>query len=96
MSVPGSPPKIISRPPAKFEAYEYSYPVRVRDADNDRLTFSLEKPPEGMSIDRRSGKITWPLTGVQPGKYEVKIVVRDSEGGEDRQEFVLTLGEPKG
>lgn len=95
MPVPGAPPKIISKPPASFEALEYSYQVKVQDPDNDRLSFSLETPPSGMTISR-GGKITWPLSGVQPGKYEVKILVRDPEGGEDRQEFVLTLGEPKG
>lgn len=91
MSVPGSSPKIVSKPPASFETLEYSYQVKVKDPDNDQLTFSLDRPPQGMTITR-SGKITWPLTGVQPGKYEVKILVRDPEGGEDRQEFVLTLG----
>mgnify|MGYP001058423046 CR=1 FL=1 len=95
MPVPGAPPKIVSKPPASFEALEYSYQVKVKDPDNDRLTFSLEKPPQGMSITK-GGKITWPLTGVKAGKYEVKILVRDPEGGEDRQEYVLNLGEPKG
>jgi len=94
MPVPGAPPKIVSKPPATFEALEYSYQVNVKDPDNDRLTFSLESPPPGMTMTKQ-GRITWPLTGVLPGKYEVKIVVRDPEGGEDRQEFVLTLGEPK-
>ena len=95
MPVPGAPPKIVSKPPASFEAYEYSYQVRVKDPDNDKLVFSLDNPPKGMTIGKRSGKITWPLTGVQAGNYDVKIVVRDPEGGEDRQEYVLTLGTPK-
>jgi len=95
LTVSNAPPKIVSQPPATFEAFEYSYQVKVQDPDNDQLTFSFENPPPGMTISK-TGKITWPLSGVQPGKYEIKILVRDPEGGEDRQEFVLTLGEPKG
>jgi hypothetical protein len=94
--MPNLPPQIVSTPPASFEAVEYSYQVKARDPDGDRLTFSLESPPAGMTINSATGRITWPLTGVTPGKYQVKILVRDPQGGEDRQEFVLTLGEPKG
>lgn len=93
-AVTGSAPTIVSRPPTRFEAMEYSYQVKAEDPDKEQLTFSLDNPPQGMTIDPASGKIFWPLTGVQPGKYEVKIVVRDPEGGEDRQEYELTLGVP--
>lgn len=94
-AVTGSAPTIVSKPPAKFEAMEYNYQVKAEDPDKDQLTFVLDNPPQGMAIDPTTGRLSWPLAGVQPGKYEVKIVVRDSEGGEDRQEYDLTLGAPK-
>lgn len=95
-SQPNLPPRIVSTPPPKFETLEYTYQVKANDPDRDKLTFSLEAPPKGMLVNKGTGKITWPLTGVAPGKYVVKIVVRDPAGGEDRQEFELTLGEAGG
>jgi len=41
-----------------------------------------------------TGLVTWPLTGVKPGVYPVKIVISDPEGAEVTQEFNLTLGTP--
>lgn len=94
-AVTGSAPKIVSSPPAQFEARVYNYQVQAEDIDNDKLTFALEAAPAGMNIDAATGLISWPLTGVQPRSYEVKIVVRDPDGGEDRQQYELVLGEPK-
>ncbi|TLM68954.1 MAG: hypothetical protein FDZ69_01780 [Deltaproteobacteria bacterium] len=94
-AVAGSAPKIVSQPPASFEALSYTYQVKAEDPDNDPLIFALDTPPQGMTIDSATGLVSWPLTGVQPGKYEVRIVVRDPEGGEDRQEYAITLGAPK-
>lgn len=93
-AVTGSAPTIVSKPPSRFETVEYIYQVKAEDPDKEQLTFALDNPPQGMSIDPTAGRISWPLTGVQPGKYEIKIVVRDPEGGEDRQEYDLTLGVP--
>lgn len=94
-SVAGSAPTIVSTPPTRFEALVYTYQVQAKDIDNDPLTFALDTPPAGMTIDPATGLISWPLSGIQPGKYEVKIVVRDPEGGEDHQRYELVLGEPK-
>jgi RHS repeat-associated protein len=43
----------------------YTYPVRAVDADNDPLTYSLPAGPQGMTIDAKTGLITWngPPTG---------------------------------
>lgn len=93
-AVTGSAPTIVSKPPARFEALSYEYQVKATDPDNDQLAFSLDTPPAGMTIEPATGRLSWPLAGVPPGKYDVRIVVRDPEGGEDRQEYELTLGTP--
>jgi hypothetical protein len=94
-SVAGSAPEIVSRPAAWFESKIYSYQVVAKDLDNDQLTFSLDNPPEGMTIDAKTGLVSWSLTGIAPGKYPIKVVVRDPDGGEDSQEFELVLGGQK-
>ena len=94
MPIPGAPPKILSQPPPRFEALEYRYQFRARDPAGGKLTYSLEKAPAGMTIDQATGLVTWPLGGVKPGDYPVKIVATDTEGGAASQEYTLTLGVP--
>ncbi|MHB8707580.1 MAG: Ig domain-containing protein [Desulfuromonadales bacterium] len=95
MTIPNAPPLIDSQPPQQFEALEYSYQVKASDADGDRLVYTLAKSPQGMTIDPGTGLISWPLTGVNPAAYPLKIVVSDPDGAEAFQEFTLTLGAPK-
>lgn len=95
MTIPNAPPLIDSHPPQQFEALEYSYQVKARDVDGDKLVYTLTKAPQGMTIDPGTGLVGWRLTGVSPGAYPLKIVVSDPDGGEAFQEFTLTLGAPK-
>jgi hypothetical protein len=92
MPVPNAPPRITSLPPPSFEVLEYQYRAKASDPDGDQLAYQLATAPPGMTIDRTSGLISWPLTGVQPGVYPMKIVVNDPEGAAAFQEFALTLG----
>lgn len=95
MTIPNAPPLIDSQPPLQFEALEYSYQVKASDADGDKLVYTLAKSPQGMTIDPGTGLISWPLSGVSPGAYPLKIAVSDPDGAEAFQEFTLTLGAPK-
>ena len=92
MTVPNAPPLLLSQPPAQFEAREYRYQVEARDPDGDPLVYRLEQAPAGMTINPATGMVTWPLTGVRPGDYSLKIVVADPEGAEAYQEFKFALG----
>jgi len=94
MTIPNAPPLIDSQPPQQFEALEYSYQVKAGDADGDKLVYTLAKAPQGMTIDPGTGLINWPLSGVRPAAYPLKIVVSDPDGAEAFQEFTLTLGTP--
>jgi hypothetical protein len=93
-AIPNAPPQIVSQPPQQFEATEYSYQVKARDPDGDKLAYTLTKMPAGMTINRATGLIAWPLTGVKAGVYPLRIVVRDPDGAEAFQEYALTLGVP--
>ncbi len=90
--VPNASPQILSQPPEQFAAYEYTYQVKAMDPDGDTLTYTLEKGPAGMTIDQATGLVTWPLTGVKPGVYELRIVVSDPSGVFAFQEYSMTLG----
>jgi hypothetical protein len=92
MPIPNAPPRILTQPPQQFEALEYSYQFKASDPDGDKVNYTLEKSPPGMTVNRATGLISWPLSGVRPGSYPVKIAVRDPDGAEAFQEFTLTLG----
>lgn len=92
MPISDTPPKIVSRPPQAFTAFEYRYQVKAQDPDGDKLTFKLEKAPQGMTVDPATGLVVWPLTGVRPGIYPVRIAATDPSGAVAYQEYNLSLG----
>ncbi len=67
----------------------YTYDVDAVDPDNDHLIYSLLNSPAGMSIDSNTGKITWMPSIV--GQQAVTVLVTDSRGGKDTQEFSLNV-----
>ncbi|MEW5937161.1 MAG: putative Ig domain-containing protein, partial [Candidatus Thermoplasmatota archaeon] len=73
---------------------EYLYAIAATDEDaGDMLTYSLSKAPEGMSIDRRTGRITWtPMEAQADQVYQVVVEVSDGEGSAV-QSFAVTVEE---
>ncbi|MEP2788819.1 MAG: putative Ig domain-containing protein, partial [Kangiellaceae bacterium] len=70
----------------------YSYAVEAIDPDlDDTLTYSLETPPELMSIDPDSGLIEWTPISSDVGQHSINIIVTDLDGLTDSQEFVLDV-----
>jgi hypothetical protein len=60
----------------------FSYLVVAHDPDPEdatNLTFSLEKNPAGMTIDAKTGKISWTPSKAQLGVQTVVVAVSDSK-----------------
>lgn len=55
----------------------YETRVIATDANNDQLTFALLKAPKGMSIDSKTGKITWSPAFENIGLHDVSVQVSD-------------------
>ncbi len=86
-----SSPSIVSSPsPSQKEGF-YEYPVRATDPDGDPLTYTLESPPPGMTIDAESGHIRWVIAPETKGSYRVRVVAKDPQGGFATQDFDLSL-----
>ena len=70
------PPLITSLPlTLGLSGVSYAYNVIAVDGDNDMMVFGLNKKPEGMSINSKTGQISWiPSIG---GTYPVSIEVSD-------------------
>ncbi len=75
----------------------YSYDVEAADLDSgDKLVFSLEAAPSGMTIDANTGVISW--TPGQSGTFSVTAKVKDAAGASDTQTFSIVIADaaPKG
>lgn len=93
-AIPGAPPNFVSEPPLRFQSLNYQYQVRAVDPDGDPVSYSLIDPPQGMTIDPKSGLLEWALANVSVGDYRIRIRAADSDGMEAFQEFTLTLAPP--
>ena len=93
LTIPNTPPHIVSSPPAGFTDSQYIYQIQAVDPDGDELIYRLDEAPAGMSIDE-AGQVLWSLTEVTPGTYPIKITVEDPDGGKITQTFTITLVPP--
>jgi len=90
LTIPNTPPHIVSTPPAEFTDSDYLYPVEAVDPDGDKLIYRLEEAPKGMNIDKK-GVLSWSLSEAERGDYPIKITVEDSDGAKATQSFSITI-----
>ena len=58
--------------------------VAAKDPDGDELTWSLSEGPPGMSINPKTGKLSYQASKDAPGgTYKARIVVKDPSGSKD-------------
>jgi hypothetical protein len=58
------------------------------DPDNDKVTFSLEEPyPEGITINKETGKITWKPVKKEKGTYKFRASAMDTDGVKTTKTF---------
>ena len=69
----------------------YSYDVEASDGNGDILTYSLDIPANGMTIDGSTGLIQWTPGSTQTGSSYVKVRVEDGNGGADTQSFFINV-----
>jgi hypothetical protein len=91
ITIGNSPPSITSIPPGMVNQGVYEYTVGVVDSDGDHLSYSLEKAPPGMTIDKTTGRIHWELAVGISGSHRVKVLIEDGQGGQAFQEFDLSV-----
>jgi hypothetical protein len=90
-TIPNGPPRFLSQPPKEFSGFEYRYQIKAEDPDGDPLAFSLERGPEGMTING-TGLLVWPLSAPQDSESTVRVIVSDEDGLWASQEFTISLG----
>lgn len=71
----------------------YSYTVTAEDPDGHTPFYFATTVPDGLSIDRVTGEVTWTPTELQVGSHPVTIQVRDGFGGQVEQQFTIEVVE---
>lgn len=89
--VPNARPVFVSAPPQEFRGETYVYRAEGADPDGDVLAYSLASAPAGMTIDERTGMITWKIGREQAGRHSVEVVARDQEGAKAFQRYTLSI-----
>jgi RHS repeat-associated protein len=85
-------PNITSTPRGSIRlGSQYLYAVVADDPDGDPLVYSLPLSPTGMTIDPRTGLVTWTPTASQMGANAVEVKVDDGRGAAVIQSFTVTV-----
>jgi len=96
MIIPNASPRIISVPIEEFLGREYTYRVVAEDPDGDPLSYSFASAPQGMTIDAKTGVITWRIDDKPEGAYAVEIVAQDPDGIKATQKYTLAVTHTEG
>ena len=75
-------PRIVEDKIVTFDGKQLSYQVKAMDADGDSLTYSLVEGPPGVTIDQKSGIITWSNVPEDKQKLDLKVKINDGHIGE--------------
>jgi hypothetical protein len=71
---------------------EYLYRAVASDPDGDELVYSISAlSPAAMQIEALTGLITWTPVSDDVGEHTVIVEVRDGRGGQDLQQYTLTV-----
>lgn len=85
------PPVFIDDKHYDFDGRLFSHTVRAVDADGDTLTYSLKSGPEGMTVNPRTGLVTWNVPLDFKGKAPFTVAVNDGKGAESTFVFDLDI-----
>jgi hypothetical protein len=90
-TIANHPPVFIEHQNFVFSGVTCAYQARALDADGDQITFSLETPVAGMSIDQASGNVLWKVPEGFRGEQPFTIVADDGHLGTARYTVTFTI-----
>jgi hypothetical protein len=87
-------PRVAEGQSATFNGNNLSYQLKVTDPDGDALTYSLVEGPSGVTIDQKSGVITWLNVPEDQQKLDVKVKINDGHNGEIVYQSTVNFSHP--
>ncbi len=85
------PPVIDEHTDSSFDGKTYTYQVRASDPDGDALTYNLESPQPGMTMDSSTGLLRWTVPPEFKGSQHVTFNVSDGKGGNTKSGITITI-----
>ena len=91
LDVQNTIPKVSESKEPKYDGKTFTAQISASDPDGDTLSYEILNGPEGMTIDRKSGLVNWPLKDNNAGDHPVKVKISDGHGGETTYEMTVTI-----
>jgi hypothetical protein len=91
VTVENTPPTVKKLDEVADEKGEYTAHLQSSDADGDAVTLTLQKGPDGMTLDESTGELHWSIPKGTEGDFPVEVMARDSYGGEVIFSYTLTV-----
>ena len=91
MEIANTTPKIAEQKESPFDGKTFTTQINASDPDGDPLSYELLSGPEGMTIDKKSGMVSWSLKENNGGDYPIKVKVSDGHGGETTYQLTATI-----
>jgi hypothetical protein len=85
------PPIIVEHKEFSSNGSVYTYQVKASDPDGDTLTYSVESPMNGLTIDPSTGLLTWIAPPDFKGDKNITVVVADGHGGIAKYALKFTI-----
>jgi len=89
--IANSPPNVSPNIAASFNGLVYTSKVIADDPEGNPLTYTLKAGPKGMTIDSKSGVITWEVKPEDKGEHNIILSVTDGHGGETIVPFTARI-----
>ena len=89
------PPALAEHKEVKFDGKVWTCQLNAVDHDEDQITFDIKSGPPGMTIDAKSGLMTWHVPEDFKGKTSCVAVLKDGHGGETNYTVNIDIGDAK-
>jgi len=91
----GDAPQIVSTPEGGIEGGVFRYQMRATSPESAaELSYEVISGPEGMTVGRSSGLVTWRPGADQRGAFEIEVVAKDQWGSGAAQSFEIRVDGP--
>ena len=87
-------PRVTEGQSAEFNDKNLTYQLKAIDPDGDTLTYSLVEGPPGVTIDQKSGVITWLNVPEDQQKLGLKVKINDGHNGEIIYQSTVNFSQP--
>ena len=91
-SIINLPPRIEAKYDYAFDGGTLAYQIRASDPDGDKITYGVEDPQPGMSVDAETGALRLNVPeGLANTTVPIVVTASDGRGGTARMELKFTL-----